>query len=239
MGKMAEQVETMTMTQLHERQPLLAAGRPLDRAAAAMVLIHGRGATAQGMLSLAAELDNPDFAYLAPQAAGNTWYPLSFLAPIQRNEPALSSALAAVGQVLDTLSRAGIPPERTLLLGFSQGACLALEFAARNPRHYGGIVALSGGLIGPDGTPRNYDGSLNAVPVFLGCSDVDPHIPKERVIHSGDVFRCLGGEVTVRLYPGLGHTVNDDEIVFVRDLMARVAKGEGVPLASPQLVGTE
>jgi phospholipase/carboxylesterase len=155
------------------------------------------------------------------------------LAPIEHNEPALSSALAAIGQALHTISRAGIPPERTLLLGFSQGACLALEFAARNVRRYGGIVALSGGLIGSDGTPRDYAGSLDAAPVFLGCSDVDPHIPKERVIHSGDVFRRLGGEVTVRLYPGLGHTVNEDELVFVRELMVRVAKGEGVPLDLP------
>ena len=183
----------------HQNQPVLAAGQPLDRAAAAMVLVHGRGATAQGILSLAEELAHPGFAYLAPQAAGNSWYPLSFLAPIERNEPHLSSALAALSAVLETLGEAGIPPERTLLVGFSQGACLALEFVARHAQRFGGVVGLSGGLIGPPGTPRDYPGSLGGTPVFLGCSDVDPHIPKERVIESAEILQHLGADVTVRL----------------------------------------
>jgi predicted esterase len=204
----------------HQGQPVLTAGEPLERALAAMVLVHGRGATAQDILTLAADLDQPGFAYLAPQAANNTWYPYSFLAPIERNQPYLSSALATVGQVLAHVAAAGIPAERTILLGFSQGACLATEFAARNARRYGGLVGLSGGLIGPDGTPRDYPGTLDGTPVFLGCSDTDPHIPAARVEHSAEVLRELGGAVTARLYPRMGHTVNEDEIEFVRQLMA-------------------
>jgi predicted esterase len=185
-----------------------------------MVLIHGRGATARSMLPLIDELERPGFAYLAPQATGNTWYPYSFLSPIAQNEPFLSSALAAVGALLDRLAEAGIPPERTILLGFSQGACLALEFAARHARRYGGLAGLSGGLIGPDGTPRDYPGSLAGTPVFLGCSEGDPHIPRERVLHTAEVLRRLGGDVTARLYPNLGHTINQDELDAVREMMA-------------------
>jgi predicted esterase len=204
----------------HQGQPVLAAGEPLERARAAMVLVHGRGATAQDILTLAVELNQPGFVYLAPQAANNTWYPYSFLAPIERNQPYLSSALATLGQVLAHVAAAGIPAERTILLGFSQGACLATEFAARNAQRYGGLVGLSGGLIGPDGTPRDYPGALDGTPVFLGCSDVDPHIPAARVQHSAEVLRRLGGDVTARLYPGMGHTVNEDEIEAVRGIMA-------------------
>ena len=209
----------------HQNRPALAAGAPLDRARAAVVMIHGRGATAESILGLAGELDREEFAYLAPQAAGNTWYPVSFLQPIEQNEPNLSSALQAVGDLLARLEEAGIPPERTLLLGFSQGACLSLEFAARNARRYGGVAGLSGGLIGPDGTPRDYPGSLDGTPVFLGCSDVDFHIPKERVVESGEVLRALGAEVDVRLYPGMGHTVNRDEIEAVQAIMDRLLAG--------------
>jgi phospholipase/carboxylesterase len=204
----------------HQGQPVLAAGETLERAQAAMVLVHGRGASAKDILTLAAELQQPGFVYLAPQAANNTWYPYSFLAPIERNQPYLSSALATLEAVLAHIAAAGIPPERTILLGFSQGACLATEFAARNAQRYGGLVGLSGGLIGPDGTPRDYPGTLDGTPVFLGCSDVDPHIPAARVEHSAEVLRQLGGAVTARLYPGMGHTVNEDEIEFVRQIMA-------------------
>jgi predicted esterase len=207
----------------HAGGPVLTAGRPLDRATAALVLVHGRGATADGILSLAGDLDRPGFAFLAPQAAGNSWYPHSFLAPIERNEPYLSGALDALAALLERLAGAGIPAERTILLGFSQGACLAVEFAARHPKRYGGLVGLSGGLIGPEGTPRDYPGSLAGTPVFLGCSDVDPHIPRARVVESGQVLERLGAEVTVRLYPGMGHTVNQDELDHVRSIMAALA----------------
>jgi len=208
----------------HQGQPVLAAGEPLERARAAMVLVHGRGATAEDILTLAAELDQPGFIYLAPQAANNTWYPYSFLAPIERNEPYLSSALAMLDHVLAHIAAAGIPAERTILLGFSQGACLATEFVARNARRYGGLVGLSGGLIGPDSTARDYPGALDGTPVFLGCSDVDPHIPAARVQHSAEVLRRLGGDVTARLYPGMGHTMNEDEIEAVRRIMAALSE---------------
>jgi predicted esterase len=197
---------------------------PLEQARAAMLCIHGRGASAADILALAAELNRPGFAFLAPQAAGNTWYPNRFLAPLERNEPWLSSALAVVAATLDRVGAAGIPPERAVLLGFSQGACLALEFAARNARHYGGVVGLSGGLIGPDGTQWDYPGSLAGTPVFLGCSDADFHVPKERVQESAGVLRRLGGEVTLRLYANMGHEVNADEIEFVQGMTEGVAK---------------
>jgi phospholipase/carboxylesterase len=206
----------------HAGQPVRVAGEPLTRAQAAMVMVHGRGATAESILMLADELAQPGFAYLAPQAGGNTWYPNSFLAPIPSNEPGISSGMAAIEAVLAQVAAAGITPDRTMLLGFSQGACLAIEFAARHAQRYGGIACLSGGLIGPDGTPRDYAGSLAGTPVFLGCSDPDPHIPVTRVRESADVMRLLGGEVTMRLYPGMGHTVNADEIAFVRGMMVAV-----------------
>jgi predicted esterase len=204
----------------HQGQPVLTAGEPLDKAKAAMIMVHGRGASAEDILSLTTELNQPGFTYLAPQAAGYTWYPNSFLAPIASNEPGLSSGLAVIASLLEKLAEAGIPPERTILLGFSQGACLSLEFAARNARRYGGLAGLSGGLIGPDGTPRDYPGSLDGTPVFLGCSDVDPHVPKKRVELSAEVLQRLGGNVTTRLYPRMGHTVNRDEIRQVQDIMS-------------------
>ncbi len=206
----------------HQGQPLLMAGEALEKARAAMIMIHGRGASAEDILELAAELKQPGFVFLAPQASGHAWYPNSFLAPIASNEPELSSGLAVIAALLERLAGAGIPAERTMLLGFSQGACLTLEFAARNARRYGGVVGLSGGLIGPDGTPRDYAGSLAGTPVFLGCSDVDPHIPKERVEVSAEVLRRLGGDVTARLYPRMGHMVNRDELRFVQGMMERV-----------------
>src|SRR2546430_5132444 len=156
----------------NQGQPVLTAGEPLDKAKAAMIMVHGRGASAEDILSLSGELNQPGFAYLAPQAAGYTWYPNSFLAPIASNEPGLSSGLAVIASLLAKLAEAGISPERTILLGFSQGACLTLEFAARNARRYGGLAGLSGALIGPDGKPRDYPGSLARNPVLLRCSDI-------------------------------------------------------------------
>ena len=208
----------------HQGQPILTAGNPLDKAGAAMVMLHGRGASAEDILEVATELKQPGFAYLAPQAAQNSWYPNSFLAPIPSNEPGLSSGLAVIASILSQLAGAGISPERTILLGFSQGACLSLEYAARNARRYGGLVGLSGGLIGPDGTPRNYADSLQGTPVFLGCSDVDFHIPRQRVELSAEVLEQLGGNMTTRLYPNMGHTVNRDEILFVREMMVALLK---------------
>ena len=204
----------------HQGQPVLATGEPLNRARAAMVMIHGRGATAESILTLAEELEQQSFAYLAPQAAAGTWYPNRFLVSTASNEPWLSSALAAVDRVVTQIAGAGIPHERVMILGFSQGACLALEYAARNARRYGGIVGLSGGLIGADDEPRHDHGSLAGTPVFLGCSEADFHIPTVRVQHAAETLRALGGKVAVRLYPNMEHTVNQDEIDFVRDMMA-------------------
>lgn len=212
----------------HADVPIHTAGASLHAADAAVVMIHGRGASAEGILTLADEFDRPDLAYLAPQAAGSTWYPYSFLAPLDRNEPWLSSALGVLGRVLARIEAAGIPAERTVLCGFSQGACLVSEFAARNPRRYGGVVALSGGLIGreqlravdpPADKLFEYDGDLAGTPVFLGCSDEDPHIPLVRVEHSAEAFEKLGADVATRIYPGMGHTVNEDEIAAIRDLL--------------------
>lgn len=206
----------------HRGQIVLTAGAPLEQAQAAMIMVHGRGATAESILSLAEMIDQSGFAYLAPQASGYTWYPNSFLAPIPSNEPGITSGLAAISSLLDYLATTGIPAERTVLLGFSQGACLTLEFVARHARRYGGVAGLSGGLIGPEGTPRTYAGSLAQTPIFLGCSDVDAHIPKTRAELSAQVLQQLGGQVTLRLYPGMGHMVNQDELDFVKIIMANL-----------------
>ena len=206
----------------HDGQPVLLAGEPLERASAAMILVHGRGASAHDIMTIAAEVADPDFAYLAPEAAGNAWYPNRFMEPLASNEPWLSSALETVGRVL-ALVEERVPAQSVILLGFSQGACLTLEFAARNARRYGGLVGLSGGLIGPDGTPRDYAGSFDRTPAFLGCSDVDPHIRKDRVVEAAEVFKRLDADVTMQLYPQMGHTVSAEEIQAVRTIVAVVA----------------
>jgi predicted esterase len=175
---------------------VLHAGEPLAAASAALILIHGRGATAESILSLGIELDVPGFAFLAPQASGHSWYPNRFMAPLSSNEPHLTSALAVISAHLESLEAAGLPADRCVLLGFSQGACLSLEFAVRHARRFGAVVALSGGLIGPEGTPRACSGSLGGTPVFIGCGDGDAHIPVYRVHESADVMRRIGGNVT-------------------------------------------
>jgi phospholipase/carboxylesterase len=182
-------------------------------------MVHGRGATAQSILAMSAEIGVDDVVYVAPQAAGRTWYPQSFLQPVAANEPGRTSGLRRIGAILDDFEAAGIPPERTVLMGFSQGACLTTEYAARNPRRYGGVAALSGGLIGPSVDVAAYEGSVEGTPVFLGCSDVDPHIPEQRVHETRKVFEHLDGAVTEQLYPGMGHTVNEDELNHVRALV--------------------
>ena len=200
-------------------------GPALEGAESAVVLIHGRGDSSRGILALAPNLKAPRTTFLAPQAAGFSWYPNSFLTDVELNEPWLSSALGRIEAAITTVTRV-VPGERVVLMGFSQGACLALEFAARNTRRYGGVVALSGGLIGPDGTPRDYSGSLDGTPVFLGCSDVDAHIPVGRVRESAHVMEGLGGEVEERIYPRMGHAVNDDEIAWASSLLASLGTEE-------------
>ncbi|MFU8869562.1 alpha/beta hydrolase [Natronococcus sp.] len=212
----------------HGGQPIERAGADLADASAAMILVHGRGARARGMLGLAEEIDRDDVAYLAPQAARGTWYPNTFLADLESNQPHLESALGLLGDVLEEATTddgdGSVPLERTVLLGFSQGGCLATEYAARNADRYGGIVALSGGLIGPEGTPREYDGSMDGTPVFVGCGDQDPHIPVERVEETARVFEGLEADVEKRIYEGVGHTVLEDELEYVRNLVDDVVE---------------
>jgi len=187
-----------------------------------MILAHGRGASSADIMTIAAEVMFPGVAYLAPQAAGSAWYPNPFTAPLEANEPYLSSALEVLSTLLARVMQT-VPADRVVLLGFSQGACLTLEFAARNARKYGAVVGLSGGLIGPDGTLRDYPGDFEGTPVFLGCSDVDPHIRKDRVVEAAQVFERMGAAVTMKLYPGMGHTVNEDEIEHVRRIVEATA----------------
>lgn len=206
----------------HRNRPVLVSGRSLDSAKAAVILVHGRGASARDILSLSEELDQPEFAYLAPEAAGNTWYPYSFLAPIAQNQPWLNSALNFLGEVVGRAVAAGIPRHKVAIVGFSQGACLATEFVARNAARYGALVAFTGGLVGPPGTRFNYPGDLSGTPCFFGAGDPDPHVPWERVEESASVLSALGGVVTLRRYPGLPHTINQDEIVQAKQLLSRL-----------------
>lgn len=204
----------------HAGQPVLASGAALTDARLVAILLHGRGASAEDILGLASDLRLPDVAYLAPQAAGHTWYPYSFLTPMEKNEPSLSSALGTVAALVADLGERGFSPDRVALMGFSQGACLALEYAARHARRYACVAALSGGLIGPPGTPRDYAGAFDGTPIFLGCSDIDPHIPLERVKESATVCRRMGATVDERIYPGMGHTVSVDEMSAVREMLS-------------------
>lgn len=212
----------MTQGHAHAGQPVLHAGAPLDTASAVVVMVHGRNAAAANILSLAAPLERPDLAYLAPAAAGRTWYPYTFLSERQKNEPYLSSALQVLADLADDLGARGIARDRIVFLGFSQGACLSSEFLFRHPGRWGGLVAFSGGLIGPPGTIWTPTGSLEGTPAFLGCSDVDAHIPKDRVDETADVFTRMSADVTVRFYPGMDHIVNDDEILHARAVLDRL-----------------
>lgn len=207
------------MTGGHDPTAVRWTGVPLAEAARAMVLLHGRGASPEDILGIVQYLPADGMALAAPAASGRTWYPKSFLAPEAENQPWLDSALALVHGLLDQVEAAGIPSERLFLLGFSQGACLALESAARRPRRYGGVFALSGGLIGLGANPREFPGDLAGTPVIMGCSDVDPHIPKERFEASAAVLRDMGADVQDALYPGFGHAVHEDEIRRIRQVL--------------------
>jgi phospholipase/carboxylesterase len=209
----------------HDLEPVTAAAT-LEDATAAVVMVHGRGATPESMLQMREELPRDDVAFLAPRAANNTWYPYSFLEPVEKNEPGRSSGLRAIDRLVERADDASIPPTEVLVMGFSQGACLASEYVARNATRYGGLAVLSGGLIGPEDTPRNYDGSLDDTPVFVGCSDADPHIPVERVHETAEVFKRLEADVTKRIYEGMGYGVNEDEIEHVSGMVEALVDGE-------------
>jgi predicted esterase len=209
----------------HKGQQVLRGGAPLAKARTALLLLHGRGASAEDIYELGEEVSAgiPGVALLAPQAAGGAWYPQRFLAPLAQNEPYLESALGVVAGLVDEIAAAGVAPEKIVPIGFSQGACLALEFAARKARRYGGVVGLSGALIGPPGTPRKPSGSLAGTPVYLGCSDRDAHIPLSSVEESAEILAKLGARVTKSIFAGMGHTVNAEELRFVQELVRGLA----------------
>lgn len=208
----------------HSGQTLVTLGRPLGEGRAVMVMIHGRHAGPKNILDLATPLVHPDFTYLAPSAAGGAWYPNSFMAERASNEPGLSSGLAVIAGLIEEIAARGVPKRRIILLGFSQGACLASEFMVRHSGRYGGLIGYSGGLIGPPGTTWSESGRFDGMPVFLGCSDIDGHVPKSRVDESAEVFGRMGAVVTERIYPGMGHLINEDEVGWARRVMAQVAE---------------
>lgn len=198
------------------------AGTPLDQASYALVLVHGRGGSAESMLPIARAAKATDAALVAPVAVGNSWYPKRFLDPREQNEPWLSSALASVGAAIDQVRAAGVPSERIILVGFSQGACLLLEYAtiaAQSDVRFGGVAALAGGLIGDPTAPRDDHGSLNGTPVLLACGDADGHIPEAIVRSSAEVFRALNASVDLRIYPGIGHDIVGDEIEALAEMV--------------------
>lgn len=204
---------------MHTIKNTVWAGVPLAQAKRVLIMTHGRGASAQSILSLASELAVDGFALAAPQATGNTWYPYSFLAPEAQNEPGLSSGLAVLKELLDTVKAAGISSENVYFLGFSQGACLTSEFVARHAQPFGGVFILSGGIIGDSVKTERYTGNFAGTPIFLGCSDVDAHVPKDRVQDSSEVFRTLGATVTERIYPNAPHSIFQDEIDHINHIL--------------------
>ncbi|SFW66416.1 alpha/beta hydrolase [Chitinophaga sancti] len=198
---------------------IVTAGVPLAQAKKALIMIHGRGATAQDIISLATYLNVGDYALIAPQASGHTWYPYSFMAPVAQNEPGLSSAITVINSIVDDILKAGIPASNIYFMGFSQGACLTLEYVTRHAQPYGGVVAFTGGLIGAEPDLANYHGDFNGTPVFIGSSDPDMHVPVTRVRESEKILKNMGADITVKLYPGMGHTVSQDEVETANKLV--------------------
>lgn len=189
-----------------------------------LIMIHGRGAAPQNMLGMVPAMPSLAVTYLAPAAAGGTWYPLSFLSPIEQNEPGITSGISVIHGLIDDAIAAGVPTERIVLLGFSQGACLAATAAQRRPARYGGVLVFSGGLIGPPGTVWSGTGEFGGTPVFLGCCNQDPHIPVERVHESAAVFQRMRAAVDTRIYPAaMGHMVNGDEMIYAHELLTELA----------------
>lgn len=212
-------MDERTFLDPHQGAAISTYGKPLEQATSVMILLHGRGATSREVLFLAELLDLPGYAFLAPQARNNSWYPYRFTAPLDQNEPWLSSAISLINHLLSEIETRGISPGNIVLGGFSQGACLAAEYAVRHARRYGGLLIFSGGLIGPPGTVWEYPGSLQGTPTFLGCSDRDPHIPLDRVLESSQIIERMGAALTTKIYPNLAHTVHPDEIQRARTIL--------------------
>jgi phospholipase/carboxylesterase len=192
---------------------IITGGKKLAEARKALILAHGRGGSAEDILTLAPALDVKDLAWLAPQAAQHSWYPYSFLAPQAENEPWLSSALTVLGELVTDLVTQGITKDNIYFVGFSQGACLTLEFVTRNATKWGGVAAFTGGLIGEKIHPENYSGDFGGTPVFIGASNPDPHVPVERVYATVNILKDMNAAVTEKIYANMGHTINQDEIV--------------------------
>ena len=201
---------------MHQKHVLLK-GKKLGEAEKVLVMLHGRGATAEDILSLAEYLKVSEFTLLAPQATGNTWYPNSFLAPPYTNEPWLSSAISLIDDITDDINDNGIHDSNIFYLGFSQGACLTLEYVTRNATRYGGVIAFTGGLIGDKIYEQNYSGDFGMTPIFIGTSDPDPHVPVQRVQDSVKILRGMNAQVTENIYKNMGHTINEDEIEIVNN----------------------
>jgi len=205
----------------HENQPVYFAGKKLEEATSAMILIHGRGANAEDILSLSAHLTHPGLAYLAPQAEDYTWYPNRFIFPVEKNEPYLSSALGVIDKLVKLIEENKISSEKIFIGGFSQGACLASEYVIRNPKKYGGLFVFSGGYIGALNQERESQGDLQNTPVFIGCSDIDPHIPLQRVHETTKLLKSMNAKVTEKIYPDMGHTINDEEIALANEIIQK------------------
>ena len=201
---------------MHQKHVLLK-GKKLGEAENVLVMLHGRGATAEDILSLAEYLKVSEFTLLAPQATGNTWYPNSFLAPPYTNEPWLSSAISLIDDITNDINDNGIHDSNIFYLGFSQGACLTLEYVTRNATRYGGVIAFTGGLIGDKIYEQNYSGDFGMTPIFIGTSDPDPHVPVQRVQDSVKILRGMNAQVTEKIYKNMGHTINEDEIEIVNN----------------------
>ena len=211
----------------HSAEPIVRAGTPLVQAAGAIILLHGRGGSAQDVLGLGAAIAPPGFALLAPQAAGHTWYPYSFLAPRVQNEPGLSSALGRVAAALELATGSGLSTDKVAICGFSQGACLATEFVGRHPRRYAALLAFTGGLIGPPDEPISLTGNLQQTPVLLSSGDPDAHVPWIRVLQTAGLLAGIGGVVETRRYQGRPHTVLQEEVLDAKQLLWSSLSGAG------------
>ncbi len=211
------------MSNPHKGQPVATRGKPLNESRGAVVMMHGRGRDTDDILGVAERVGDDNFTYLTPAAKDNSWYPYSFLEPIEKNEPHLSHALEVFDDIVNEVVEKGIPKRQVVLAGFSQGACLTAEYAVRHAERYGGILIFTGGLIGPPGMRWEYEGSFDGTPVFLGTSDVDEFVPEQRVRETAEIFEKMGANVALRVYPGMEHVVNDGEIAVAKKILQEVA----------------